>query len=222
MVPQSFAGGYADEHGTEAIMWRFEPLAGGLFPSYEIRSTVRGVGIRGCDFDGLEPVDALAAGKAGLSVDRSGDLTSCVLSGALPCTIEGPRGVQPCLVRFTLDLRQREESAPGPAGNLRLSIEVEGATLEVADDWFEDGLLRLAAALPGGFRLRSCVTCLFADYSPGGHSLMGIRCHREGKAQYLAVRGKSDYWPVPVTEEVPETYLCGEFEPRVSGTGYRG
>lgn len=66
------------------------------------------------------------------------------------------------------------------------------------------------------------MTCLYSDYSPGGHGLMGIRCHRDAKDQYLKVRSKADYWPVPVTEEVPETYLCDEYQLRIPGTGYRG
>jgi hypothetical protein len=38
----------------------------------------------------------------------------------------------------------------------------------------------------------------------------------------VAVRSKADYWQVPITEEVPETHLCPEYERRVPGTGYRG
>ena len=49
-----------------------------------------------------------------------------------------------------------------------------------------------------------------------------MRCHRDAKPQYLAVRSKAEYWGVPVTEDVPETYLCDEYERRVPGTGYRG
>jgi hypothetical protein len=45
--------------------------------------------------------------------------------------------------------------------------------------------------------LACCVTCLYSDYSPGGHGLTGIRCHRGAKEQYLAVRKKADYWSVP-------------------------
>ena len=81
---------------------------------------------------------------------------------------------------------------------------------------------RLEQALPPGAQLACCATCLFSDYSPGGHGLTGIRCHRDAKDQYLAVRSKRDYWSVPVTEDVPETYLCDEYQRRVPGTGYRG
>jgi hypothetical protein len=76
--------------------------------------------------------------------------------------------------------------------------------------------------LPSDARLMCCVSCLYSDYSPDGHGLMGMRCHRDAKEQHLAVRSKADYWSVPVTEEVPETYLCPECQCRVPGTGYRG
>jgi hypothetical protein len=39
---------------------------------------------------------------------------------------------------------------------------------------------------------------------------------------YLAVRGKADYFAVPLTEDVPEFYRCRRWEPRTPGTGYRG
>ncbi len=66
------------------------------------------------------------------------------------------------------------------------------------------------------------MTCQFSDYSPYGHGLMGMRCHRGAKEQYLAVRSKDDYFSVPKTEEVMETHSCAEFELRTRGTGYRG
>ncbi len=83
-------------------------------------------------------------------------------------------------------------------------------------------MLRLASQLPERTKLICCVTCLFSDYSPGGHGLTGMFCHRDAKEQYLAVRSKNDYWSVPVAEEVMETYVCEEWANRVSGTGYRG
>ncbi len=46
--------------------------------------------------------------------------------------------------------------------------------------------------------------------------------HRRQPGAEVAVRSKADYWKVPVTEQVPETYLCPEYERRVPGTGYRG
>ncbi len=71
-------------------------------------------------------------------------------------------------------------------------------------------------------RWECCLTCLLSDYSPAGVDLVGVRCHRDARFRYLAVRSKSDYWGVPVTEEVPEFCHCGSYEPRIPGTGYRG
>lgn len=51
---------------------------------------------------------------------------------------------------------------------------------------------------------------------------MGMRCHRGAKTQYLAVRSKREYWSVPVTEDVMETYRCPEYSTRIPGTGYHG
>ena len=66
------------------------------------------------------------------------------------------------------------------------------------------------------------MTSLYSDYSPGGHGLTAMQCHGDAKIQYLAVRSKADYWSVPVTEDVIETYKCDEYARRTPGTGYGG
>jgi hypothetical protein len=52
-----FSGGYRDEAGYEAITWRVEGSRRYKLPSLDVFTTVRGIGLRGGDFDGLEPVD---------------------------------------------------------------------------------------------------------------------------------------------------------------------
>lgn len=216
-----FPGGYRDEAGYEAITWRVEGSRRREFPSMDVFTTIRGIGLRGGDFDDLEPVDpAAAAGK--LRLGRAGELTGCVLSGDLPCTIATGAQRRPATTAFSLDLRPGTARPPGPAHPLTVSLVLDGITYQVSDDWFEGGVQCLERALPPGTQLVCCFTCLFSDYWPAGHGLTGIRCHRGAKEQYLAVRSKADYWPVPVTEEVPETYLCGEYQRRIPGTGYRG
>jgi len=155
-------------------------------------------------------------------LDSAGELGDCLLRGDLPCSaiVDGER--REAAVQFVLDLRPNPQLSSGRPNNLRLALAIDEITYKVTDDWFEDGLLRLYNMLPSNTRLMCCLTCLYSDYSPGGHGLMGMRCHRDAKAQYLAVRSKADYWSVPVTEEVPETYLCPQFQPRIAGTGYRG
>ena len=218
-----FEGTYQDRLGSEAISWQIVPSSRyGRMRWYEIRTTVRGVPIWGMDFDGLSPDDLDAARAASLPVDASEVVTDCVLSAALPMVVEVAGARREGTVCFTLDLRPGPDHPPARPRNLKLAATIDGITYEVVDDWFEDGMLRLEAELPAGVRLVACITCLYSDYSPAGHGLMGMSCHRDAKSQYLAVRSKFDYFRVPVTEEVPETYLCPEYERRVPGTGYRG
>src|SRR5262245_28685152 len=226
----SFSGAFVDRHGTEQISWRVIPSVERQRPGvigYEIETTIRGVTFWGYDFDDLEPRDPGQATAAGLPLSRlSGELVDCMITGDLPCTIAVGGQRAPARVTFTLKLpstdRTPERRNPNPK-NLHLSLIVGDQRCDVDDDWFEDGILRLDhAASRLGARLVCCATCLYSDYSPGGHGLMGMRCHRGAKEQYLAVRSKLDYWGVPVTEEVMETYLCPEYERRIPGTGYRG
>jgi Family of unknown function (DUF6304) len=194
---------------------------GSKVPSPDFLTAIRGIDLRGMDFDSMEPADpSAAAGK--LPLNQAGELTGCVLSGDLPCTIAVDGQRRPATIAFSLDLRPGTAVPPGPAHTLTTSLDLDGVTYQVADDWFEGGVERLEQALPPGVQLVCCFTCLFSDYWPAGHGLTGIRCHRGAKEQYLAVRSKADYWPVPVTEEVPETYLCEEYQRRIPGTGYRG
>lgn len=44
-------------------------------------------------------------------------------------------------------------------------------------EWFEDGL-QCRGGPCRGTQLLFRVTCQFSDYSPLGHGLIGIRCHR--------------------------------------------
>lgn len=226
----SFSGAFTDRHGTEQIIWRVGPSTRRQPPGvmgYQIETTIRGVTFCGYDFDGLEPRDPGQAIAAELPLSRlSGELADSVIKGDLPCTIEIDGRRAPAVVEFTLTLPSAEggpETQHSSPKNLHLSLTVADQRFDVDDDWFEDGVLRLdQAARRAGASLVCCVTCRYSDYSPGGHGLMGMRCHRGAKEQYLAVRSKRDYWSVPVTEDVMETYLCPEYERRIPGTGYRG
>ncbi len=212
----SFRGTYQDEQGAEEILWHVE---GGS--RLEFYTTVRGLLVRGFDFDRLETDNRVVADGV-LAVDANGALANCTLGGDLPCVVETDGHERATIVRFTLELCDRVDlSVPLPQ-SLRLSTVIDGTSYEVADHWFEHGVQRLDASLSGGARLKCCVTCLYSDYSPYGHGLTGMSCHRDVKAQYLAVRCKDDYWDVPITEDVMETHLCPEFVRRIPGTGYRG
>ena len=217
----SFQGDYEDGQGREAIIWQVEPSNRRGAPGYEFHTVIRGVRFWGYDFDGLEPAAHDAARTAGFSLSQGGDLKDCILTGELPCRVNQAGRMVPGVVSFRLDLYPHGAEVYSPK-NLQLAMTIRGERFEVTDDWFEDGVLALEKALPAEVQLVCCVTCLFSDYSPGGHGLMGMRCHRDAKQQYLAVRSKHDYWSVPVTEDVMETYLCPEYQRRIPGTGYRG
>jgi hypothetical protein len=218
----SFQGGYEDPRGREAIVWQTEPWNRGPAPGYEFHTVIRGTRFWGYDFDALEPADHDVAKTAGFSLSRADELVDCILTGELPCSVNEAGRMVPGVVSFRLDLYPRHGADVYNPKNLQLTTTIGGERFEVTDNWFEDGVLRLDKALPPEVQLVCCATCLFSDYSPGGHGLMGMRCHRDAKQQYLAVRSKRDYWSVPVTEEVMETYLCPEYQRRIPGTGYRG
>jgi hypothetical protein len=217
----TFAGSYQDQHGREAVVWRIESTDRYRLPALDFATTIRGIEVRGPDFDALEPAVA-AVGVDRLPLNSAGELSDCILGGDLPCTVDAGDRRRPGTITFSLDLRPQDSRSPRAPQHLHLSLALAGVTYEVTDEWFEEGVQRLEAALPAGTTLVCCVTCLYSDYSPGGHGLTGIRCHRGATEQYLAVRKKADYWGVPVTEEVPETYLCSEYQRRIPGTGYRG
>jgi hypothetical protein len=223
MKPMTFPGSYADQHGVENVTWVVQSsTAPGWERRFEVRTTVRGVEVWGGDFDGLSPDDESQEVRELVNLDASGSLSECVLGGLLPCHIEIEGVRHETVVRFELDLRAGPAHPPSNPKDLQLSVDVDDVTVTVVDDWLEDGVLRLEKELPDTTSLSCCVTCLYSDYSPGGHGLMGMSCHRDAKTEYLAVRSKTDYWKVPVTEDVPETYLCPEYQRRIPGTGYRG
>lgn len=219
LSPIVFAGSYEDAIGVEEITWLVKPSTRRCpreQSGFELWTTIRGVAFWGYDLDGLGADDEALAASRGFG---EGELSDCVLSGALPCVFD-QRGTRATgAIRFRLALPPRDPARPD---NLTLGLAISDQTYQVVDEWFEGGVLRLAKLLPPDTRLICCATCLFSDYSPGGHGLLGMQCHRNAKGQYLAVRSKAEYWGVPVTENVLETHHCDEFQDRVPGTGYRG
>jgi Family of unknown function (DUF6304) len=216
LAPFHASGTYSDRSGESQILWSISPHIDGSQPAprFEIRTTIRGVNFAGFDFDSLEPSSAAAAGDALLELSH-GDLTDCVLTGVLPCALEIDGEIVASSVEFELDLRNGE--------TLRVACGVGDSIYEASGQgWFEDVLLQLQETFPSEVLLASCLTCSLSDYSPGGNGLTGMRCHRSDAEQYLAVRSKADYWPVPVTELVMETHRCDQWRRRVPGTGCRG
>jgi hypothetical protein len=200
----TFPGTYEDERGVEPLEWRISPTwPVGWAPGYAVSTVIRGVRVRGGDFDTLLP-RVRGEGDGLLRWDRLG-LVECVLGGDIPITVESGGVARPAVLRFTLDLRRSSRADPR-TGILRLTCELDGVETTVTDDWFEDGLVKLETVLPGGHRIMACLTCEYAHHSPTGHGLTGMRCRRD--ADVAGVRG--------VTEEVLETYLCTSFRRRLT------
>lgn len=216
LAPFTAPGTYSDHRGVEHITWSISPYVGSSRrpPGFEIATTIRGVPVGGFDFDALEPVDPEQGSSGLVTLDEWRNVTACVLAGTLPTTVERDGRCESTTVDFELDLRTAE--------TLVVRCTVDGRTFESTDGWFEDALAKLGRTLPPGVALACCVTCSFSDYSPAGHGLTGMSCHRGAKEQYLQVRAKRDYWSVPITEAVMETHRCSEWAPRTPGTGHRG
>ena len=97
------------------------------------------------------------------------------------------------------------------------------AALLHAHPFFELG--EITAQLPEGFFLHACIGCAWGDYSPlGNGSFGGMFCFRDQRAAYAAAETKDASLPLveACDRVVQETYVCGRFQRRTPGTGYRG
>jgi Family of unknown function (DUF6304) len=223
MREMAFPGSYRAGGGAEPPEWRVRPRPDWV-EHFEVHTIVRGVALSGPDFDCLAPEDWQAARRARLSLGRDGDLEGCVLTGEVPLTASVEGRTVGATLRFTLELGHSTPHGWLDREMLGLSVELPSATYQIGsgEESFEDALLRLRRTLPPDTGPECCLTCGLSDYTPYGSGLTGMRCHRDTRAQYLAVRDKADYFAVPLTEDVPEYYRCQRWESRTPGTGYRG
>lgn len=204
-------GGYVDHLGEETVLWTIGPsLRAGWEGRYAIEAVIRGVHVSGADFDSLEadePTDRL-------SLNGGGELDDCVLKVVVPAEIRDDPSA-----RLVLHMELRP-GHPAPLTTARVLGRHD--TCEHTDEEILEVVLGRLNVMLGGAKWRCCLTCGLSDYSPGGQSFMGMRCHRDAGEQYRACRGKREYWGIPVTEVVPEFHVCPTWEPRKPGTGYRG
>jgi Family of unknown function (DUF6304) len=226
----TFPGSYQDAHGTEAVTWTMstDPLH-----SWDLRTTIRGIPVRGGDWDCLEVSDYQAARRAGMSVTDEGDGPfGCRLSAELPCMVEARDGSRlASVVSVSIDL------GSGGAGDaVRMSVEDDGVVHTASGDDFDQCMGRLAKLVTGR-PLVCCRTCRWSSNFPHYQPTMGLACHRDAKPQVIAAweiarrhaemraEGRTDptlvserkaAWQLPVAETVAEFYLCSQYEPRSS------
>ena len=210
---------YTDERGCEDICISNN--------GEKLTTIIRDVTFQGSDFDALDPIkntDPLLLKQFQLSCDS---LCSCrfnwemtidvatddkTVSGILSCELNlGYPMSNKCIDKeellLTLHFGRQSFSSTGKSG------------------YFEDELLSIHQQLPNDTYIKACINCLYSAYSPYGHGLFGcMLCFRNRKGDYLKIQSKGDFWGIHdhFERQVQETYLCPEFQLRVSGIGYRG
>lgn len=106
------------------------------------------------------------------------------------------------------------------------SFKLDNEIIEIgALGQFEGVFEVLGKKLPAGIIVKTCYTCMYADYSVAGNDLFGsMLCFRNIKDAYLKVTNKGEYMDIMDSFDrfVQETYVCGDFTVRTKGAGYRG
>lgn len=187
---------------------------------------LREVQFSGKDFDMLKPDPQTPNALLDKFTLNFGTLCGCTFDIEIETPVLARDKEQRGILAAHLELGQPTHSRGIGRELLRLSLRVDGNAYrsEGTTGWFEDELLSLQRALPGGMALKTCFTCAYSDYSPYGHGLFGgMACFRSFKAEYSRVQSKDDLFPLlDKADRVQETYLCADFNFRKPHTGYRG
>lgn len=220
MFPVDYDATFEDVRGAERTVIRNDGATLAL--------TLRGVALRGSDFDALAPApeDAARAAEC-LTLSGCGDLCACRLAWTMPLAAEVAGAPVDAQLRAVLDLGTATPNGGIDAERLALTLALPSRTAASSgrSGWFEDELRELVAQLAPDEAIRSCFTCLLSDYSPAGHGLFGaLACFRDAADAYLAVRTKEALFALWERRSgyVQETHVCPAFRPRPAGTGYRG
>jgi len=215
----SWPATYTDARGVETTVV--------LNDGETLRLPLRGVEFAGRDFDSLAaPANAPPEALRRFSFS-GGCLCSCRIECEIPVSIHDSGQDAGGVLRVELSLGDARPDGGIDREELRLVLTVGDRRYAGSGTggWFEDELLEIQAQLPEGVYIRTCINCMFSDYSPYGHGVFGwMMCFRNLKDEYLQVVSKETFWPLHDRYErlVQETWLCPEFERRAPGTGYRG
>ena len=105
-----------------------------------------------------------------------------------------------------------------------LEVVYDGKKFSASSELFEIAADHINKQINGEFVIKNCFWCLYSDYSVSGQSLAGsMLCFLKYEKEYLNVKTKDEYMDLP--NDIPvvqEIYYCNSYEPRKSGTGYRG
>jgi hypothetical protein len=210
-------GTYSDAHGHEAISISMD--------RFTLSMELQGVTFTGASFDDFAPATSLPA-HARFTL-HDGALCACILTWTMPITLSTADGEQQADLNCRLVLGEPGDRGGLSREDLSLTLHYPGGRAATATPhgFFETALAAIQRQLPPGQHLKSCISCAFSDYRPGGNGLFGdLACFRDNQQGYLAVTTKADIFRVwdTFTEHVPETYLCPQFQPRRPHAGYRG
>ncbi len=188
---------------------------------------IRGLKFTGDDFDSLSPIEELTPEQEKHIPLWHSSLCSCCIECEITILIydQGQETSGTLFVRLDLGAPAKNGGLDSEKVKIVLDYknEIFGGSGETES--FECELLEIQQKLPGGIYMKICINCLYSDYSPLGNGLFGcMMCFRNIKSEYKKVSSKDEFWPVHDRYDriVQETYLCSQFERRVSGTGYRG
>jgi hypothetical protein len=218
-VPASYPVVYHDRSGEERTTIENDGRV--------LRMMLRGVEFAGCFWDDWTPAYGTTADRVATFTLWDGTLAGYVLDCELPLPVmqAGTESSGTLHVHFEMDVP--ESDCPVADCRLLLQLDWSGATYPSSGHStdFESALNEVQAVLPAHTYLRTCTTCAFSDYYPGGQPLFAaLACFRGNKAGYRKVKNRWDLFRIwdTRTEQVQEIHVCPEFERRTPGTGHRG
>jgi len=176
----TFPGSYQDAHGTESVEWS---MSVDFLKGWDIRTTIRGIGVVGDDWDSLEVSDYLAARSAGMTATDEGyGPIDCRISGQLPCAVEADGERAPVTVDFTMDL-----DGDGCVDTMSTSMEVDGVVHTASGTYFSECLDHLARIIAGK-SLVCCATCMWSGNFRYHQPTMRMLCRLGTEPQMTAFR----------------------------------
>lgn len=220
----AYRGTYTDAHGREDIIITNDGTT--------LTTNIRGVELSGSDFDSFRPANGTTESALNKFVLYGGrDLCACTITAEIPLPVIVHDQIVAGLLLMQLRLGPpRIEANRGiDSEELQLTLKYNDYLLVSSEryGYFEDALNDIQGQMPQHHSIKSCINCLYSDYSVAGNGLYGcMMCFRNIKDQYLKVKTKDDYIDIEIEalheRWVQETYLCPDFTVRIKGTGYRG
>lgn len=210
-------GIYSDARGRESISISMN--------RFVLSLELRGVTFTGDSFDDLAPTTSLD-GSALFTLHHNA-LCACTLEWTMPVTVATPDGDSLADLGCRIVLGEPADRGGLAQEDLGLTLHINDGTAVAASQHgdFETALAAIQRQLPAGQELKACISCAYSDYSPGGNGVFGeLACFRDNRQPYLSVRSKTDLFRLwdTLTEHVPETYLCPQYQRRGPHAGYRG